>query len=90
MVPHLEPDNLEYEVEWALGGLKMNEASGGNGIAAELFKILKKKKKKKWCFKMLHSICQQIWKSQPQLQDWTRLVFISIPKKGNAKECIKP
>ena len=73
---------MEYEVKWALGSMTMNKASGGDGIPAELFQILKDD-----AVKVLHSICQQIWKTQQWPQDWKRLVFIPIPKKGNAKEC---
>ena len=79
---HLEPDILESEVKWALGSITMNKASGGDRIPVELFQILKDD-----AVKMLHSICQQIWKTQQQPQDWKRSVFIPIPKKGNAKEC---
>ena len=82
MITHLEPDILEREVKWALESITMNKASGGNGIPVELFQILKDD-----AVKVLHSICQQIWKTQQWPQDWTRSVFISIPKKGNAKEC---
>ena len=82
MITHLEPDILECEVKWALGNITMNKASRGNGIPAELFQILKDD-----AVKVLHSICQQIWKIQQWLQDWKRSVFIPIPKKGNAKEC---
>ena len=82
MVAHLEPDILECEVKWALGSNTMNKASGGDGIPAELFQILKDN-----AVKELHSVCQQIWKTQQWPQDWKRSVFISIPKKGNAKEC---
>ena len=78
---HLELDILECEVRWALGSIIMNKASGGDGIPVELFQILKD------AVKVLHSICQQIWKTQQWPQDWKRLVFIPIPKKGNAKEC---
>ena len=81
-VIHLEPDILECEVIWALGSITMNKASGGDGILAELFKILKDD-----AVTMLHSICQQIWKTQQWPQDWKRSVFIPIPKKGNVKEC---
>ena len=84
MVTYLEPDILECEVEWALGSITMNKASGGDGIPVELFQILKDD-----AVKMLHSICQQIWKSQLWPQDWKRSVFIPIPKKGNTKECSK-
>ena len=79
---YLEPDIVECEVKWALGSITMNKASGGNGIPVELFQILKDD-----AMKMLHSICQQIWKTQKWSQDWKRSVFIPIPKKGNAKEC---
>ena len=79
---HLEPDILECKVMWALGSITTNEACGGDGIPAELFKILKY-----GAVKMLHSICQQIWKTQQWPQDWKRSVFIPIPKKPNAKEC---
>ena len=82
MVTHLEPDILECEVKWALGCTTKNKASGGDGIPVELFQILKDD-----AVKVLHSICQQIWKSQQWPQDWKRSVFIPIPKKGNAKEC---
>ena len=79
---HLEPDILEFEVKWALGSITMNKASGGDGIPGELFQILKDD-----AVKVLHSICQQIWKTQQCPQGWKRSVFIPIPKKGNAKEC---
>ena len=82
VITHLEPDILECEVKWALGSITMNEASGGDGIPVELFQILKDD-----ALKVLHSICQQIWKTQQWPQDWKRSVFIPIPKKGNAKEC---
>ena len=82
MITHLEPDILEYEVKWALGSITTNKASGGDGIPVELFQILKDV-----AVKVLHSICQQIWKTQQWPQDWKRSVFIPIPKKGNAKEC---
>ena len=82
MITHLEPDNLECEVKWALGSITMNKASRGDRIPAELFKIPKDD-----VVKVLHSICQQIWKTQQWPQDWKRSVFISIPKKGNAQEC---
>ena len=77
-----DPDILECEVKWALGSITMNKASGGEGIPAELFQILKDE-----AVKVLHSICQQIWKTQQWPQDWKRSVFIPVPKKGNAKEC---
>ena len=82
MVTDLEPDILECEVKWALESITMNKASGGDGIPAELFQTLKDD-----AVKVLHSICQQIWKNQQGPQDWKRSVFIPIPKKGNAKEC---
>ena len=82
MITHLEPDILECEVKWALESIIKNNASGGDGIPDELFQILKHD-----AVKALHSICQQIWKTQQWLQDWKRLVFIPIPKKGNAEEC---
>ena len=82
MITHLEPDILECEVKWALESIIMNKASGGDGIPVELFQILKDD-----AVKVLHSICQQIWKTQQWPQDWKRSVFIPIPKKGNAKEC---
>ena len=82
MIPHLEPDILECEVKWALESITMNKASGGDGIPFDLFQILKDD-----AVKVLHSICQQIWKTQQWPQDWKRSVFISIPKKGDAKEC---
>ena len=78
----LEPDTLECEVKWSLEGNTANKASGSDGIPAELFQILKDD-----TIKVLHSICQQIWKTQQWPQDWKRSVFIPIPKKGNAKEC---
>ena len=77
MITNLEPDILECEVKWALESITMNKASGGDGIPVELFQILK----------VLHSICQQIWKTHQWPQDWKRSVFIPIPKKGKAKEC---
>ena len=79
---HLEPDILECEVRWALGSNTTNKPSGSDGIPAELFQILKD-----YAVKVLHSICQQIWKTQQWPQGWTRSVFTPIPKKGNAKEC---
>ena len=82
MITHLEPDILECEVKWALGSITTNKASGGHGIPVELFQILKDDG-----VKVLHSICQQIWKTQQWPQDWKRSVFIPIPKKGSAKEC---
>jgi len=82
MITHVEPDILESKVKWALGSITMNKASGGDGIPIELFQILKDN-----AVKVLHSICQQIWKTQQWPQDWKRSVFIPVPKKGNAKEC---
>ena len=82
VVTYLDPDILECEVKWALGSIPTNKASGGDGIPVELFQILKDD-----AVKVLHSICQQIWKTQKWPQDWKRSVFIPIPKKGNAKEC---
>ena len=82
MITHLEPDILECEVKWALGSNTTHKASGGDGIPVELFQILKDE-----AMKVLHSICQQIWKTQQWPQDWKRSDFIPIPKKGNAKEC---
>ena len=82
IITHLEPDILECEVKWALESITTNKASGGDGITVELFQILKDD-----AVKVLHSICQQVWKTQQLSQDWQRSVFIPIPKKGNAKEC---
>jgi len=82
VVTHLEPDILECKAKRALGIITANKASGGDGIPAELFQILKDD-----AMKVLHAICQQIWKTQQWPQDWKRSVFIPIPKKGNAKEC---
>ena len=82
VITNLEPDILECEVKCALESITTNKASGGDGIPFELFQILKDD-----AVKVLHSICQQIWKTQQWPQDWKRLVFIPIPKKGNAKEC---
>ena len=80
MITHLEPDIVEWEVKSALGNITMNKANGGDGIPVELFQILNDD-----AVKVLHSICQQIWKTQQWPQDWNRSVFIPIPKKG--KEC---
>ena len=80
VITHLEPDTMECEVKWALGSITTNKASGSNGSPAELFQILKDD-----AVKVLHSICQQIWKTQQWPQGWKRSVFIPIPKKGNAK-----
>ena len=82
MITHVEPDILECEVKWALGSITMNKTSGGDGIPLKLFHIFKD-----YAVKVLHSIFQQIWKTQQWPQDWKRPVFIPIPKKGNAKEC---
>ena len=82
VITHLEPDILECEVKWALGSITMNKASRGDGIPVELFQILKDDS-----VKVMHSICQQIWKTQQWPQDWKRSVFIPIPKKSNVKEC---
>ena len=82
VITHLEPDLLECEVKWALGSITMNKASGGDGIPVELFQILKDD-----TVKVLHSICQKIWKTQQWPRDWKRSVFIPITQKGNAKEC---
>ena len=82
MVTHLEPDTLECEVKWAFRSITMKKASGGDGITVELSQILKDD-----AVKVLHSICQQIWKTQQGPQDWKRSVLIPIPKKGNTKEC---
>ena len=82
VITHLEPDILECKVKWALGSITTNKASGGDGIPVELFQILKD-----GAWKVLHSICQQIWKTQQWPQDWKGSVFFPIPKKGNAEEC---
>ena len=82
MVTHLESDILECKINWALGRITMNKAGGDDVIPDELFQIIKDD-----AVKVLHSTCQQIWKTQQWLQDWRRSVFIPIPKKGNAKEC---
>ena len=81
MISHLEPDILECEVKWALGNITMNKANGDSGIPHELFQILKDD-----AVKVLHSMCQPIWKTQQWPEDWKRSVFIPIPKKGNPKE----
>ena len=81
-ITHLESDMMECETKSTLGSITMNKPRGGDGIPAELFQILKDD-----AVKMLHSICQQIWKTQQWPQDWKRSVFIPIPKKGNEKEC---
>ena len=82
VITHLEPDILEYEVKWALESITTHKASGGEGILVELFQILKD-----GAVKVLHSICQQIWKTQQWPQDWKKSVFIPISNKGNANEC---
>ena len=82
VITHLEPDILECEVKWALGSITTKKASRDNEIPVELFQILKDD-----AVKVLHSICQQFWKTQQWAQDWKRSVFIPIPKKGNVKEC---
>ena len=82
VITHQEPDILECEVMWALGSITKNKASGDDGIPVELLQILKDD-----AVKVLHSICQQIWRTQQWPQDWKRSVFIPIPKKGNVKEC---
>ena len=82
VITHLEPDIIECEVKWALESITTNKASAGDGVPVELFQILKDD-----AVKVLHSICQQFWKTQQWAQDWKRSVFIPIPKKGNAKEC---
>ena len=81
VITHPETDILEWKVKWVLGSITTNKASGGDRIPVEPFQILKD-----YAVKVLHSICQQIWKTQQWPQDWKRLVFILIPKKGNAKE----
>ena len=82
VITHREPDILECKVKWALGSITMNKVSRGDGNPGELFQILKDD-----AVKVLHSICQKIWKTQQWPQDWKRSVFIPIPKKSNAKEC---
>ena len=82
VITHLEQDTLECEIQWALGSITTNKASGADGIPVELFQILKDDAAKVW-----HSICQQIWKTQQWPQDWKRSVFIPIPNKGNDKKC---
>ena len=84
VITHLEPNILECEVKWALGSISMNKATGGDEIPVELFQFLKDD-----AVKVLHSICQQTWKTQQWPQDWKRSVFIPIPKKGNAKKYLK-
>ena len=82
IITHLEPDIVEYELKWAWGSITTNKASGGDEIPVELFQILEDD-----AVKVLHSIYKLIWKTQQWPQDWKSLVFIPIPKKGNAKEC---
>ena len=82
MISHIEPDILECKVKWAFRSITMNKVSGGDGIPVELFQILEDD-----AVKVLHSICQQIWKTQKWPQDWKKPVFTPIPKKGNTKEC---
>ena len=82
VITHLEPDILECEVKWALESIITNKASGCDGIPVELFQILKDD-----AVKMVHSVCQKIWKTQQWPQEWKMSVFIPIPKKGNPKEC---
>ena len=82
LITHLKPDILECKIKWTLGTIATNKDIGSDGIPVELFQILKDDS-----VKVLHSICQQIWKFQQWPQDWKRLVFIPVPKKGNAKEC---
>ena len=84
VITHLQPDILECKAKWALGSITINKASGSDGIPVELFQILKVD-----ALKVLHSICQQIWKTQQWPQNWKRSIFIPIPKKDNAKECSK-
>jgi len=83
VITHLEPDILKCEIKWDLGSIAMNKASEGDGIPVEVFQILKDD-----AVKVLHSICQQIWKTQQWPQDWKRSIFIPIPKKSNAKDCL--
>ena len=82
VITHLEPDILEYKVKWASGSTTTNKASGGDRIPVEIFQILKDD-----AVKVLHSTCQQMWKTQQWSQDWKKSVFMPIPKKGNAKDC---
>ena len=84
MITHLEPDILECKIKWPLGNITTNKASGGDEIPAELFQI-----RKDDTIKLLHSMCQQIWKTQQWPRDWKKSVFIPISKKGNIKECLK-
>ena len=82
VIIHLQPNLLECEVKWAIGSITTNKANGGDGIPVELLQILRDD-----TVKVLHSICQQIWKTHQWPQDWKRSVFIPIPKRGNGKEC---
>ena len=82
MITHLKPDTLECEVKWTLGSITMNKASGGDGIPVKPFQILRDD-----AVKVLHPICQHIWKTHQWTQDWKGSAFISIPKKGNVEEC---
>ena len=82
VITHLEPEILECKAKWALGSITTNKASGGDGSPVKLFQILNDD-----AMNVLHSMCQQIWKTQQWPQGWKRSVFISIPKKGNSKEC---
>ena len=82
VITHLEPDILKYKIKWALGNIAMNKASGVDGIPIDLFQILKDN-----AAKVLHSICQKIWKTQQWPQDWKMSLLIPIPRKGNTKEC---
>ena len=82
VITYLAPEILECEVKWALGSITTNKASRGDGIPVDIFQILKDD-----AVKVLHSVCQQMWKTQQWPQDWKRSVFIPVPKKGNAKEC---
>ena len=84
VITHLKPDILEYDFKWALGSITMNKANGDDRIPAELFQLLRDN-----AVKVLHSICQQIWKIQQRPQDWKMSVSIPVPKKGNAKEYLK-
>ena len=83
MITHVEPDIPERKLKWALGSITMNKANGGDGIPVELFQILKDN-----VMKVVHSVCQQIWKTQQWPQDWKSSVFVPVPNKCNAKECL--
>ena len=82
VITHLEPDILECKIKWALGSITTNKATGSDGIPVELFQILKED-----AVKVLHAVCQQIWKTQQWPQNWKRSLFIPVPKTGNSKEC---